>query len=304
MKTLTISLDTEQAARRRRYQSKGRCFRALKLAHVTCDALWEGSGNGDTIRPVYIQLAGLETELRPVVANLRGGRKAEIEGEGSRSNPPKLELMKSAGYSWSWQRGLDEQGACAVTAWIDGLCTMDPGMVDPAGCSFLCLTPRWWAERETARTQQDEPLAGAILAHWDKLQMIAEVSKRVFPPTFNFKPAEEVLALVPQAARFAAYLDRRTRRPLVTRPEFFLQLYLAALSRGVASLSSPADRYSYSRNEGPLAWAQHVPTFVEVDTAEVGLLPGVACDVKHAELETFLAEQVALFFKLQEKASV
>jgi hypothetical protein len=293
----------EKKARRSRYQPKGRIFRVVKLAHVVADGLWEGgSASTEVTRPIWLKVAGTETELRPFLANIRKGRKAELEVRGHVArNPERFELLKSGGYLYTWQRGLDAAGACAVSAYLPELFLLDPGMVDPAGVKFVCLTPRWWADAEDQRLAADTELCTRLWGHWRALSRITGDDAAV-PPGFELT-IEDVVCLIPQAARFAAYLDRRTRRPIVQRPEFHLQLYLAALYHRIATLAVASERDLYHRDDDKdsWAWARHDRSFVEVDTAEVGLLPGVACRVDHPTLDSFLAAQVRLFFRIEQE---
>lgn len=290
-----------EKARRGRHQPKGRVFRAVKLCHVLADLLWTGGqADTDVKRPVWLQVAGLETELRPFLANLRAGRKAELEVRGHvQNNPERFELLRSGGYAYATQRGVDAAGSQVVTAFLPDLFLVDPGMVDPAGVRFVCLTPRWWADAEEQALAADTELCTRLWGHWKKLSRVVGDGAAV-PPGFELT-IEEVVGLLPQAARFVAYLDRRTRRPVVPRPEFFLQLYLAALYHRLATLASPAERHLYRDETDAWGWARHDKYFVEVDTAEAGLRPGVACQVKHADLDAFLAAQVQLFFRLEQE---
>jgi hypothetical protein len=94
--------------------------------------------------------------------------------------------------------------------------------------------------------------------------------------------------LDPDAARaslFAAYLDRRTRCPLVNDVAFYVTLFAAALECGLARM--PTDRsVKYAR--GPLA---------AEGLEQAGVDTVVVFSASHDELETFLAEQVGAYFE-------
>lgn len=278
---------------------KGRSFSAIKLAHITADAMWAGGeAETDDVRPVWLMLAGSPHELRPFLMNLKSGRRAEesVLGEGrssySRSKPTRYALLKSAGYLYAHQKLAT--GEEIVTAYLPDLCNLDPGMIDPEVCRFLCLTPRWWSDAQLAALRADQGAASAVVAH----------ARRIGVP--GAWTDEDVLALVPQAVHVAAYLEQRTRRPIPPEPAFALQLLLAGLRAGVYSLSMTEESArGYRWNDtirvsaDPWIWGRHkwAVTFTEADTADVGLLPGVLCSVAHEALDMFLAAQVKAFFE-------
>lgn len=101
--------------------------------------------------------------------------------------------------------------------------------------------------------------------------------------------AQSVDADTARAALFAAYLDRRTRCPLVADVAFYRQMFTAALECGLAR--EPGDR-SVKYSKGPLAAEG-------LETAGVAV---VAFSATHEELETFLAEQVSVYFESRRAA--
>ena len=238
-------------------EGKGRAFSATLVSYVTADNLCPG-GSSDNIRPIFMAFAGTDTELRPFVANLRLGRKAENGYRGRE----KFEVLKSAGFQVSWQR--TPKGSL-VNIFAPDLFALDPGMVDPAGVSFCMLPAQSWLR----------PLAVPV------------------PTCVPEDRRADVLAL---AALFIAYLDRRTRCPLVPDSRFYVQVLAAALDEGLASWSSKGR----SRD-----WGRHDRSFEEYNTAAVGLAPGVVFHAAHDTLEEFLARQVKTFFGAQteEKAA-
>ena len=247
---------------------KGRAFRAIELACVESDSLWEGGRTStNNVRPIWIMLAGSDNELRPFVANLRMGKKAEVPNGYSRRNKDCIELLKSAGYNYTWQRMSE---GSVVTAFLPDLFRLDPGMVDPKGIKFVLLPSRDYIEKQAVETDQ----------------AIKHVAK-VFKVPDNL----DLSGMVTVSALFAAYLDRRTRCPLVADTRFYLQLYLACLDKGLASWSHSS--YSHYREFGQSSYIQ----FNETDTETVGLLPGVAFQAQHEEFEELMAEQVKVYFE-------
>lgn len=229
-------------------EGKGRSFRATLVSYVEVRSLLP-AGN-DAARPVHMTLAGSDNELRPFVANLRTGKKA-VTGYKGRE---KYEVLKSAGFQCAWQRSVL---GSVVTLFAPDLFCLDPGMVDPKGVSFVMLPAREWLK----------PLDVHV------------------PACVPDEQRDDVRSM---AALFIAYLDRRTRCPLVPDPRFYVQVLACALDEGLASWSGGS---SYSHE-----WGQNDGSFMEVGTELVGLAPGLVFRASHETLETFLAAQVKTYF--------
>lgn len=260
MRTLTVSTES----------GKGRSFSGTVLAYATANGLWDGGGAG-SLRPAFLQLAASEDEARPLLANLQGGRKALMRGEDCASKGTHVELLRSAGYVFRAQRFPE---GVVLTAYLHGLFVFDPGLVDPAGVSFVLLPSQARLEAEAARFD-----AAAVEAHVRRCGF-ASTDARLLPH------------LAPMAALFCAAIERRTTLPILPDPRFWAQVYCACLAVGAASwgISSrhsdpPVGTFGESGRLG----------FREVDTRDVGLAAGVACRVSHEALGDLLAEQVTLF---------
>lgn len=230
-------------------EGKGRSFRATLLSYVEAGVLWP-RGN-DTFRPVHMTLAGSDNELRPFVANLRTGKKA-VAGYKGRE---KYEVLKSAGFQCAWQR---HALGSLVTIFAPDLFCLDPGMVDPKGVSFVLLPSREWLK----------PSSVALPACVPEAQ------------------ADDVRALAPL---FIAYLDRRTRCPLIPDERFYAQVLANALEQGLATFSRKTE---YGNTE----WGVHGRGFREVGIEDAGYARGVLFHASHETLEAFLAEQVKTYF--------
>ena len=253
-------------------EGKGRSFSALCLASVQADFLWEGGQtNSEEKRPVWALFAGSEQELRPFMANLRTGRRLEL-ATGSRNRNDRMTFLKSAKYAVTWQREVE---GSAATVYLPDLFQMDPGMVDPAGAAFVVLPTDAWSNSQVldraALVQHVKPL---VPLKYDKTPVLDD---------------DTIAEMVPLAFLFAAYLDRRTRCPLLADGRFYLQLMLACLTEGLASLP-PA---GYSREWG----VQSRLGFVTSGTKELGMSHGIAFGASHLSIDKILAEQVTLFFK-------
>lgn len=258
-------------------EGKGRTFRATLLASVEADLLWPGGQTvSDNLRPVWAMFGGSDQELRAFMANLTLGRKAEFPKANSysRRKADCMEVLKSSGYQVAWQR--EEEGSLA-TIFLPELFQIDPGMVDPMGARFILLPTQTWASKQ-------------------KLDIPSLVAHSRLCNYLEFSP-EQLAAWAPMSYLFAAYLDRRTRCPLVADGRFYYQLMLSCLEHGLASFATPKDTY---RNHDSLGFGSHPKhQYHEADTTSVGLLPGLAFNAPHDTIDALLAKEVALFFKIQ-----
>ncbi len=260
---------------------KGRSFSALYLAGIRADALWQG-GQAETenLRPVWCLIATTEAEVRPFMANLRLGRKAAFmpaAGGGyvsKRDAQAKLELLKSARYRIELQR--TAHGTAAL-AFLPDLFALDPGMVDPAGIKFCMLLE----QAEVDRQAEEWSVTGAM----DHLRRIK----------FHRFAGEQdrIRQLLPLAPCFAAYLDRRTRCPLLKDPRFYAQLLVRCLDIGMASLTKPPG-HTYHRDA---AWGVNTRLDFETEgVEELGYAPALAFHAGHEDFERLLADCASEFF--------
>lgn len=268
MKTLRIEPQKE---------GKGRTFTAVMLACVTADRLWEGGLTGAGIRPAFLMYAASDGEARSFTANVRLGRKALVsESSYGRRKDPYLELLRSADYVFSTQRFPE---GSVVTAFLPELFQLDPGMVDPKGASFVILPSQEWVSRQKVDTR---PLV-------DHMMRLGRIDTTQPHPSGDWPTLEQVEHLATIAPLFAAYLDRRTRAPLLQDSRFHLQVLVAFLKEGQASTSSDSSHYrkAFGRTR--------TLGFQEEGLEDVGLIPGIAFRASHDEIERVLAEEVAVF---------
>jgi len=254
-------------------EGKGRSFGAVLLASVEADLLWAGGQSvSENIRPVWAMFAGSDQSLRAFMANLTTGHKAKCVASSYRSrNADQIELLRSAGYQVAWQR--EAEGSIA-TVFLPELFQLDPGMVDPEGVRFVLLPTQEWYEAQTVA---------------DTHSMVRHVRRVGYD-----LPVAQVATWVPLSFLFAAYLDRRTRCPLIADGRFYLQLMVACLQQGLASFSTVPDRVYHDAGFG------HHPKnlFHEVGTLDVGLHPGLAFNSDHLTLEALLAREVERYFSV------
>lgn len=267
-------------------EGKGRTFRAACLTLVEADSLWKGGQTTtDDVRPVLAVLAGSENELRPFMVNLLAGRKAIFPSKDHsyRRKEDRVEVLRSSGFQVTWQR--EEEGSIA-TVFLPELFRLDPGMVDPAGAKFILLPTQEWASRQ-------EIEVGSIVRHVRKIVSVDPKERD------REELSESALAaLVPLAFLFAAYLDRRTRCPILQDGRFYLQLLIACLREGLASWPSSDPYYSY--NNGAFGVTNRLR--FRVERADVlGYARGIAFGAGHPEIERVLAEQATLFAQVSKK---
>lgn len=255
-------------------EGKGRSFTAFLVATVTADHLWEGGMTStDVERPVWALVASSEAEIRPFMANLRMGKKA-IFGNGERSyrrgKGEKIEFLKSAKYSVFQQR---TPYGVAQTLYLHDLFTLDPGMVDPEGLKFVMMVP---AEE-------------AVAAPWDRQAAIAHVAKvnKLDLEAVQGPPAK----VVDLAPYFAAFVDRRTRQPLVCDTRFYFQLMVACLEKGLASLPSAGTSHWGSRE-----WGANMTSFQVDGLGGLGYATPLAFKASHEDFEAIMAEEATKFF--------
>jgi len=277
VQTLTIITGTGE---------KSRSFSAMLLGSLQADSLWEGGeANTKAIRPVWAQFGTTEDEMRPFLANFRSGRKAQtLSRHGHKES--EIELLKTAGYQFATTK---TSVGTVVTAFLPDLFRMDPGMVDPKGVRFVVLPPQAWLDQQAAHL--DTKAAVTHVRRFYKpsaLGVSQDWNQKGTEPALVAKRDQILEGLLPLSTLFTAYLDRRTRSPLIPDVRFQLQLLAAALSNGFASL--PGDGYRQGWGHGG-----HRFKF-DTDDA-LGYGTPLAFKANHTDLETFLAEQVAIFFQ-------
>jgi hypothetical protein len=258
MKTLTIESGKGE---------KSRSFQAVLLAEVSSESLMP-TVDSEWKRPVWAVFAGSENQMAAFVANLKGGKRAMAEGSDYRFKG--IEFLKSADFAFATQR---EREGVIATAYLPDLVRLDPGMVEPDGVRFLMVVPEDW--------RAAQKIEGAS-------EMVSFCHKLGFPMA-----REED---VPVALLFAAYLDRRTRAPIIADGAFALQLYYACLRDGLASWPDTREDWN-RRNAAPtFGCSQRFRLTAEgLSEAKIAAVVGVLC--KHEEIEQLLAQEVDAYFR-------
>jgi hypothetical protein len=244
---------------------KARSFSATVLGCIQADEMLPCEpGKGSVIRPVWLAVGASEDAMRPFLANLRTGRRAS---PGNRSGDVSYELLKTAGYHYATQR--TASGVVAL-AFLPDLFRVDPGMVDPSGIQFIAMPSQTWleAQRNSFTPQESE----RAIQHVARIQ---GVKNRV-----AWEERVCTRNLLPMATLFCAYLDRRTRCPLIPDIAFQLQLLCAMM-------------------ENNTAFGWHEPSRQLRGTPNIGLgyVDPIGCSAIHSEFEELLAGEVAKYME-------
>lgn len=239
-----IRITKETRSRRGAAPSKSREFSVTALASVEADCLWE-LGNGKARRPVWIAYAATRAVALAFSANFRGGARATPAGTAGRVEDC-FEVPRSSGHRWMTH---DADGVTVTTAYLPALFDLEP-LLGADDVRFIFMPPRWW-----------------VASQAEKLRA-------------SFGEGAEDAA---RAALFAAYLDRRTRLPILQDLAFQLRLFEAAKKEG------------WLHRPGVSRWDRSV--LYQEGVEALGLDVPLACRVAHKELEAFLAREVRRYYE-------
>jgi len=191
-------------------------------------------------RPTWAAFACEEGALRPILANILGGLRIE---RGGYSGSSSLEFPRSFGYVSRAQRLGD--GVAVATVYIPSFFTLDPGLVDARNdVAFVALPDAGWSER-------------SLLTPTDCRRAAEDVLSAGLPsdaPMWLPRTVEGLAQLVPLAVLVAAYLDRRTRCPLMDTPGFSLLLAIHLLSSGCGAWLGGERYVRGSRSADGMEW--------------------------------------------------
>lgn len=264
---------------------KGRAFTAASVALVTARGLFD-EAQADAIRPLWAAFAGSDATVRPFVANLRIGRKAAPRGMHKPGPADRIEFLKSVGYQVSWQR--EDEGSVA-TIYHPELLRLDPGMNDHEHIRFAMLVPTWWLD-EQAPTLDPE----AAVRHVEQLKGFPVAVVQNIESNMRAINRNTLLELVPTATLMAAYLDRRSRCPIIADARFHTQLFCALLDVGMASLPGNDTRYG---TRSP-SWGVGKHGFDARGLEHVGVRHAIAFNASREGFESVLAEQTSAYLRV------
>jgi hypothetical protein len=318
MTQITLQIEPKKKETDISKKPKTRKFQATLLGYVNANSMWKGGdSSGETNRPVWAMLAGTEQALRPFVANLQKGNRAEIppENNWNRRASIKFEWLKSAGYRFIWQKIMldnSQEPLSVVQIYLPELFKLDPGMIDPHEVKFICLTPQHWYQAEFELLQINKKLQNTVLQHvkklglqdWPERYRYGFFKEKEQKPFSDFTDIE-ILKVIPIASHFMAYLDTRTEKPLLPDTSFAVQLYFFALKEKLATLSTvQGSQWDWEPGikNSRWGWAKHPKLeYHEDGTQQCGLLPGIQFFCTQKQLDDFLSEQVSLFYQEKKK---
>jgi len=193
---------------------------------------------------VWVCYAAPPSVARSFTANLRGGARATPTSTAG-GIEDSFEIPKSAGLRWMAR---DVDGLTVTTAYLPLLFDSEPP-VPSDDVRFIFMPPRWWVD-----------------ARAEELRSFGDGAPDVA-----------------RAALFAAYLDRRTRLPILQDLAFQRRLFEAAKEE------------PWVHRPGATRWDRSV--LYQEGVEACGLDLPLALRVSHAELEAFLAREVRRYYE-------
>lgn len=245
--------------------SKGRSFGATLLACASSNLL-NGGGGDNTTRPIWAMFATSEGSAAPFAANLRKGRKAIVQGTSYRRGAQVYEFLKTAGYVFTTQRFAEGH---IISVHLHSAFVLDPGMVDLRS-----------------------PISFAILLPGEPIEVEESEEEEKVNHRYAEAPTELDRLMVKRLApTFAAFMDRRTRAPLIPDPRFYELLLHTCLDKGLAAL--PTEETYYHRRWG------RMQSFVAQGLSDVGICAGLQVHASHIQFEEVLSSTVTEFFEMK-----
>lgn len=239
---------------------KGRSFSATLVGAVLAPGLTDARSSRSTCRPAFLMLAASDREWQPFRTNLVTlGRPADVFGTTtSEWNYGRVECAKALGYKISEQKNCGRAGQTLAKVYVTSLCS--PLLVgdaeEGASFGFVLVRGKTWLAERVQKEIVAHGEAVRLLSHARSLGIVQGEARADAAWGDKVKLCQdEILAAAVMATSFAQYLDRRTSVPLIPDRAFYLQLYLAALVRGLASLpprpegvTAAADHWTFARN--------------------------------------------------------
>jgi hypothetical protein len=261
------------------------------VAFTTANGFW-GPGLHDPLRPVHAVFALSRASETPFVANLRAGRKLRVEGMGSTSDKGyPMEFLKSAEYECRPQR-LDD--GVVVDVFVRDLFECAPALANDEEVLFLLSESEERLQKEAASfdpaglgfvLDRFFPRSGEDVRAFEK--RVGDDLPGLVRDRDRMKVRREVV--IAEGRRFAAAIDRRADVPLLADPLFGAQLLCSALAHGYATRSVHL----------PPFYPSGSAAFCEVGMERTGRAPGLAFRRRQAELEAWLAAEVAVFDRIR-----
>ncbi len=276
---------------------KGRTFTATMNSFITANELWfGGDANSDNIRPVFLTLISSEQQLRFFVTNLRIGHKATVvtsnNGYSRNKASRKLELLKTGGYKYIFQKNVDGQNTSIATIYLPALLETDiTSEQDYTRCNFLCVTTKDWYVAQKQKVTPD-----------DVKRAIITVRRTISHPSIANLSDKELENIIPIAMRFIFYLDRKIPFPLVSDSGYYLALFLYLLLNKVCSLPNTEQTSKYyiaQSDTDPWCWARfsQFASFQEHGLSDLGFMPSIACSAPIDLIRKLLGDFTSAFYE-------
>lgn len=276
---------------------KTRAFSCTLLRSVCWPSYKSGTGKSSTLRPIFLDYCGTESEHRAFTANLRMGRVASLDGDRAH-----IELLRSDPYVYAPPQRC-EAGIRQIV-YLPELFDLDPKQTNSETLAVVVMPPRTLLNSVTPAE------LGAVSAAL-KLTNAAIDQERACIEAENVKRAssEDWYSRRPLAMRdrltldiealcywalvareLAVRLDARTRFPIPQTPEFRALLLQTLFSQDMLALSESNPltplRMSYRGREGALKI--HEPCWGNYD--DCGYLAPIALHIEQTKLGELLAE--------------
>lgn len=292
MLTFTVERQIMSEATRK---VKTKKFSVIGLGFITADSLWDGGENASETRPVYLSVTGKETTLRPFLANMRAGTRADMSGASYGSNydvaDNRIRLLKTAGYQVIKQKNDD---IAMVTFYLPQLFQNETGMIDAEKCAFISAPPQWWIKKQVRILAKNQEKVNEVITYMRRGNLLDEGEKNIayFPQSVYFNE-DQIIGLIPVAVHHLAAMDKRTRFPLLQDYRFAVRLYLSAMAHGITSMPA-TNRWSVGRE-----WNIHkIAEGFQIENREgLGFGDVTATLVEQEKLGEFLSDEVREYQK-------
>jgi hypothetical protein len=305
---LRIAEDGSAPSKRHRVQ-KTRAFSCTLLRSVCWPSYKSGTGKSfvATLRPIFLDYCGTESEHRAFTANLRMGRVASLDGDRTH-----IELLRSDPYVYAPPQRC-EAGIRQIV-YLPELFDLDPKqtngetlavVVMPPSTLLNSVTPAELGavsaalkltnaaiDRERARIEAENVKRASSSEDWYSRRPLAMPDQLVLD-------IEALCYWALVARELSVRLDARTRFPIPQTPEFRALLLQTLFSQDMLALSesnplSPL-RMSYRGREGALKI--HAPgRWGNYD--DCGYLAPIALHIEQTKLGELLAELAKDYFNV------
>lgn len=268
--------------------AKGRAFQGLVLALAVADKLWARGSTGEAVRPVMAVIAASDQEHRTLIENLRAGFPAVLSGANLlASSGVACQFLKSADYLWSPPQPLKGEDATVTHVYLNDLFAFVPPAIDEQRVRFVVMP----AEDEIEAVLKRHPPAD-IADALDHAKLLGHAPRDLLH--MGLSPR-----LCGVAAIWASHLHRRTIWAIPHKLAFRVQLFLACLKLGVASMGARDIHHPSSYLNQRQWWEGRGAEFGSYVAPKVRMHTGVATSASGEALQEVFAREVGLFDQMK-----